>query len=76
MPNYFRRRVPGATYYFTVNLVVEGGTALTDHIDLLRDAYRMTATEHPIDCRAMVILPDHIHAVWTLPPGDADFSRR
>lgn len=32
--------------------------------------------EHPIRCAAMVILPDHIHAVWTLPPQDADFSRR
>jgi putative transposase len=76
MPNYRRLRVPGATYFFTVNLAQEGGTTLTDHIDLLREAYRMTANEHPIDCKAMVILPDHIHAVWTLPPGDADFSRR
>jgi putative transposase len=76
MPNYRRLRVPGATYFFTVNLAQEGATALTDHIDLLRKAYRAAAAELPIDCRAMVILPDHIHAVWTLPPGDADFSRR
>jgi len=76
MPNYRRLRVPGATYFFTVNLAEAGGTALIDHIDLLREAYRVTASEHPIDCRAMVILPDHIHAVWALPPGDADFSRR
>ena len=76
MPNYRRLRVPGATYFFTVNLAAEGGTALTDRIDLLREAYRLTAAEHPIRCDAMVVLPDHIHAVWTLPPGDADFSRR
>jgi putative transposase len=76
MPNYRRLRVPGATYFFTVNLAEDGGTTLTDHIHLLREAYRATAAEHPIECKAMVILPDHLHAVWTLPPGDADFSRR
>ena len=76
MPNYRRLRVPGATYFFTVNLAERGGTALTDRIDLLREAYRLTVAEQPLRCEAMVILPDHIHAVWTLPPGDADFSRR
>ena len=76
MPNYRRLRKPGGTYFFTVNLAQPGGTALVDHIDRLREAYRMTAAEHPIACKAMVILPDHIHAVWTLPSGDADFSRR
>ncbi len=76
MPNYRRLRVPGATYFFTVNLAERGETVLTDHIDLLREAYRITAAEHPIRCEAMVVLPDHIHAVWTLPPGDAEFSRR
>ena len=76
MSNYRRLRVPGATWFFTVNLAEPGSTVLTDHIDLLREAYRVTASEHPIRCEAMVILPDHIHAVWTLPQGDADFSRR
>ena len=76
MPNYRRLRVPGATWFFTVNLAERGGTALIDHIDLLREAYRVTVAEQPVRCEAMVILPDHIHAVWTLPPGDTDFSRR
>lgn len=76
MPNHRRLRASGATYFFTVNLAERGATILADHIDLLRDAYRKTAAEHPIHCDAMVILPDHIHAVWTLPPDDADFSRR
>lgn len=76
MPNYRRLRVPGATYFFTVNLAAGGSSTLVEHVDLLREAYRVTAAEHPIDCKAMVVLPDHIHAVWTLPPGDADFSRR
>lgn len=63
MPNYRRLRVPGATYFFTVNLAERGGTALTDRIDLLREAYRLTVAEQPLRCEAMVILPDHIHAV-------------
>ena len=76
MPNYRRLRMPGATYFFTVNLAQRGGSILVEHINLLREAYRLTAAEHPIACDAMVVLPDHIHAVWTLPPGDADFSNR
>lgn len=76
MPHYRRLRVPGATYFFTVHLADRGGTALIDRIDCLRQAYRATAAEQPIWCKAMVILPDHLHAVWTLPPGDSDFSNR
>jgi REP-associated tyrosine transposase len=52
------------------------GHLLTDHIDALRAATRLTRTRHPFTIDAMVVLPDHIHAVWTLPPGDADFSLR
>jgi putative transposase len=76
MPNYRRFRVPGATWFFSVNLAERGSTLLVDRIDLLRAAYQATAAEQPIRCEAMVILPDHLHAVWTLPPGDADFSNR
>ncbi len=76
MSTYRRARVPGATYFFTVNLADQGDTSLTDHVDRLRAAYRATADEHPIFCGAMVVLPDHLHAVWTLPAHDADFSER
>lgn len=76
MSFYRRLRLPGATYFFTVNLARREDDALVKHIDLLRQAFRATAAEHPIRCDAMVILPDHLHAVWTLPPGDADFSLR
>jgi putative transposase len=68
--------VPGSTYFFTVNLADRGSDLLIREIDLLRSAYASTKAEHPIICEAMVILPDHIHAVWTLPKGDADFSIR
>ncbi|MEX0309029.1 MAG: transposase [Tateyamaria sp.] len=76
MSNYRRFRVDGATYFFTVNLAKRAGTWLTDHIDHLRTAYAQTRLEHPFRCDAIVVLPDHLHAVWTLPNGDADFSER
>ena len=68
--------VPGGTYFFTVNLAQRGGNLLIKDIGLLRAAYASVVKEHPVHCDAMVVLPDHLHAVWTLPPGDADFSVR
>jgi putative transposase len=76
MSNYCRLRVPGATWFFTVNLADRGRTTLTDNIRILRAAYRVTVAEHPVFCDAMVVMPDHLHAVWTLPQGDADYSVR
>jgi len=66
----------GGTYFFTVNLAQPGSSVLVDNIDTLRRAYALTIAEHPVCCNAMVILPDHLHAVWTLPEGDADYSER
>jgi len=76
MTNYRRRRIPGGTYFFTVNLADRESTLLVDRIDLLRQVCRAVLAEHPVRIVAMVVLPDHLHAVWTLPPGDADFSGR
>ncbi|MCL4136961.1 UNVERIFIED_CONTAM: hypothetical protein GTU68_019137 [Idotea baltica] len=76
MSRYRRLYVAGGTYFFTVNLENRGSTLLTREIALLRSAYSSVVTEHPVNCHAMVILPDHIHAVWTLPDGDANFSIR
>ncbi len=76
MSRYRRLYVPGGTYFFTVTLADRSATTLVDEIDLLRFVYASVTREHPITCDAMVILPDHIHAVWTLPPDDADFSVR
>jgi len=42
----------------------------------LREAVRRTKAERPFRVDAFVVLPDHLHAVWTLPEGDADFSTR
>jgi len=76
MTSYRRRKIAGGTYFFTVNLADRGSTLLIDRVDTLRRACRCVLTEHPVRIDAMVILPDHLHAVWTLPPGDADFSIR
>lgn len=76
MSRYRRLRVPGATYFFTVNLARRESDLLTAQVDQLRHAFVRTALEEPFKVDAMVVLPDHIHAVWTLPEGDADFSRR
>ena len=76
MTMYRRLKIPESTWFFTVCLAEQGGQLLTDHIHDLREAYRRTAADHPLTCEAMVVLPDRIHALWTLPPGDADFSLR
>jgi putative transposase len=51
-------------------------TALVDHISEFRDAFRIARRERPFEVDAIVILPDHLHAVFTMPPDDADFSGR
>jgi len=76
MTNYRRRRIAGGSYFFTVNLADRGSTLLVDRIDTLRRACCTVLADHPVRIDAMVVLPDHLHAVWTLPPGDDDFSTR
>ena len=49
---------------------------LTDHVELLRAAFRETRQRHPFTIDAIVVLPDHLHTVWTLPERDADFATR
>jgi putative transposase len=76
MPNYRRAFVPGGSWFFTVNLLNRRSSLLTDEIDALRDATRRTRERYPFHIDAFVVLPDHLHAVWTLPPDDSDFSVR
>jgi len=76
MPNYRRAFVPGGCWFFTVNLLDRRRSLLTENIGALRETMRIVKARHPFTIDAMVILPDHIHAVWTLPPGDTDFSLR
>jgi putative transposase len=73
---YRRANIPGATYFFTVNLADRKSNLLTEHIDLLRSTIRKIRQSHPFEIISMVILPDHLHAIWRLPEGDADFPLR
>lgn len=76
MSNYRRPRATGASIFFTVSLDRRGGDLLVREIDRLRRAVAQTRAQHPFRIDAWVVLPDHLHAVWTLPPGDRDFSTR
>ena len=76
MTSYRRNFIPGASYFFTVNLADRRLRLLTEHIESLRNAFRDVKVAHPFTVEATVVLPDHLHALWTLPEGDADFATR
>lgn len=76
MPNYLRPRVPGATIFFTVALADRGSDLLVREIRLLRASFDATLSRRPVTVDALVVLPDHLHAVLTLPPGDSDYATR
>jgi putative transposase len=73
---YRREPVRGGTYFFTVTLRDRRSSLLIDHIDALREAYAHTHKQRPFKTIAICVLPDHLHVVWTLPPGDDDFAQR
>ena len=74
---YRRTFVPGGTYFFTVitalrrRLFCNGGT-----IDLVRQAFHHVNVQRPFTVNAMVVLPDHLHCIWTLPTADDDYPTR
>lgn len=74
--HYRRSDIAGGTFFFTVNLADRSSCLLTEHIDLLRTAVRLTRQAHPFDITAMVVLPDHLHAIWQLPPSDNHYPLR
>lgn len=76
MSKYIRLRRPGSYVFFTVALADRGARTLVEQVEELRDAVRVTKTERPFHIDAWVVLPDHMHCVWTLPEGDADYSTR
>jgi len=76
MPNYRRNRVPGGTYFFTINLLDRSSNLLVTHIDRFREAVGQVRARAPFHADAWTVLPDHMHCVWTLPVGDADFPPR
>jgi len=76
MVNYRRNLLAGGTYFFTVNLAERRLRLLTDHIDLLRVAFRYVRARHPFAVDAIVVLSDHLHAIVSLPEGDTDYPLR
>jgi putative transposase len=76
MPNDRRNLIPGGSYFFTVNLQDRTNTLLTLNIDLLRTVVARVRAKIPFRIEACVMLPDHMHCLWTLPAGDHDYSAR
>jgi putative transposase len=73
---YRRSRTAGGTYFFTVNLADRRSDILLRYIDELRAVVNAVKARHPFSLLAMVVLPEHLHAIWRLPPGDADYPLR
>lgn len=77
MPNYRRARVHGGTYFFTLvthqrRPVFESDVARS----ILGGCFREASQQWPMSVEAIVLLPEHLHAIWRLPPGDAGYSAR
>jgi putative transposase len=77
MSNYRRALTPGGTWFFTVNLLQRrGNDLLVRHIEWLRACVAAERVRRPFLVRSWVVLPEHMHWIWTLPSGDADFPTR
>jgi putative transposase len=76
MPRYRRAKIAGGTFFFTLALGNRSSDLLVRQIDRLRDVYRSVQKQRPFETVAICILPDHLHAIWTLPADDADFAMR
>jgi putative transposase len=74
MPRYVRAK--GSIFFFTVVLAQRPNDLLIDEIDRLRHIYKIVQHRHPFETVAICILSDHVHALWALPEGDADFATR
>ena len=73
---YRRSQTKGGTWFFTVNLLDRKSDLLIAHIGVLRSVVRKVRGAHPFEIIAMVVLPDHLHAIWHLPADDADYPMR
>src|ERR1700730_3152988 len=76
MSQYRRARDQGSVFFFTVVLAERPSNLLVDQVDRLRQVYRTIQRRRPFETIAICVLPDHLHALWALPDGDADFSSR
>jgi len=76
MPQYPLTWVPGGTCCFTISLNEPDNDLLVRHFDVLRRAMALTRARHPLRFNAWVVLPDHMHCLWTLPRGDRNHACR
>jgi putative transposase len=70
-----KARMAGETHFFTVRCT-KGSPSLVDNLETLRAAIRSVIASHPFYINALMIAPDHLHAIWTLPEKDHDYSSR
>ena len=76
MPDYRRAKIAGGTFFFTVTLANRSSDLLVRHIERLRGIYVSVEKSRPFETIAICVLPDHLHAIWSLPENDADFALR
>ncbi|MDZ7922541.1 MAG: hypothetical protein U5M23_00470 [Marinagarivorans sp.] len=77
MPNYRRAKIIGSTWFFTVNLLERHNNALLiENISLLKACIKKVYHVYPFEIIAWVFLLDHMHCLWKLPEGDADYATR
>ena|SRR5690242_8732726 len=76
MPQYRRAKFAGGTFFFTVAIAHRGDDLLVREIGRLRNVYRIAQERRSFETIAICILPDHLHAIWSLPDNDSDFSSR
>jgi putative transposase len=77
MSDYIRAKSPGGTFFFTVVTHRRRGIlTFSKSRELLREVVRGVQRAYPFSIDAWVLLPNHLHCLWTLPEGDGDFSKR
>ncbi len=77
MADYRRSKIAGGTYFFTVVAHERRPVLTTEMVRVaLREAIQQARTTLPFQIEAWVLLPDHLHCIWTLPEGYANFSAR
>ena len=77
MSDYRRSNISGGTYFFTVVAQKRRLILTTETVRAaLREAIQQTRATLPFQIDAWVLLPDHLHCIWTLPQGDSNFSAR
>ena len=74
---YRRNFIAGGCFFFTVVTANRRPILATqESVEVLRNAFRAVRARHPFALDAIVVLPDHLHCIWTLPSGDSDFATR